>query len=140
MTTHVPPQDEQPADATSTGEELQAAMPTSPSVPQPVVLPKQPEEEEFFSFEDEQPDLEAAFAAPFQRSNAMPTVSRPAQPSDQISAVPREPAVPPAKTRRMPRLSLIMIAILVSVVAIVGIINQFMQWLEERVRVPGFGQ
>src|SRR6266487_4553603 len=73
MTTHVPPQDEQSADATSTVEELQAAMSTHPSASQPVVLPKQPEEEEFFSFEEEQPDLEAAFAAPFQRSNAMPT-------------------------------------------------------------------
>lgn len=124
MTTHVPSQDEQPVDATRTGEELQAAMPTSPSAPQPVVLPKQAEEEEeeFISFEDEQPDLEAAFAAPFQRSNAMPTVSRPAQLSDQVSAVTREPAVPPTKARRTPRLSLMMIAILVSVVAIVGLL------------------
>ena len=33
-----------------------------------------------------------------------------------------------------------MVVLLICYVAIVGIINQFMQWLEERVRVPGFGQ
>ena len=33
-----------------------------------------------------------------------------------------------------------MVVLLISYVAIVGIINQFMQWLEERLRVPGFGQ
>ena len=33
-----------------------------------------------------------------------------------------------------------MVVLLVSYVAIVGVINQFMQWLEERLRVPGFGQ
>jgi polar amino acid transport system permease protein len=33
-----------------------------------------------------------------------------------------------------------MVVLLVSYVAIVGIINQFMQWLEGRLRVPGFGQ
>jgi polar amino acid transport system permease protein len=33
-----------------------------------------------------------------------------------------------------------MIVLLVCYVAIVGIINQGMQWLEERLRVPGFGQ
>lgn len=33
-----------------------------------------------------------------------------------------------------------MIVLLISYVAIVGIINQVMQWLETRLRVPGFGQ
>lgn len=33
-----------------------------------------------------------------------------------------------------------MIVLLISYVAIVGIINQMMQWLETRLRVPGFGQ
>ncbi len=33
-----------------------------------------------------------------------------------------------------------MIVLLVCYVGIVGIINQFMQWLEARLRVPGFGQ
>jgi polar amino acid transport system permease protein len=33
-----------------------------------------------------------------------------------------------------------MIVLLVCYVAIVGIINQFMQWLEQRLAVPGFGQ
>ena len=33
-----------------------------------------------------------------------------------------------------------MIVLLVCYVAIVGIINQFMQWLEKRLAVPGFGQ
>lgn len=33
-----------------------------------------------------------------------------------------------------------MIVLLVCYVAIVGVINQLMQWLEERLRVPGFGQ
>ena len=33
-----------------------------------------------------------------------------------------------------------MIVLLISYVAIVGIINQCMQWLEHRLRVPGFGQ
>jgi polar amino acid transport system permease protein len=33
-----------------------------------------------------------------------------------------------------------MVVLLVCYVSIVGIINQFMQWLEERLRVPGFGQ
>jgi polar amino acid transport system permease protein len=33
-----------------------------------------------------------------------------------------------------------MVVLLISYVAIVGIINQVMQWLEERLRVPGFGQ
>ena len=33
-----------------------------------------------------------------------------------------------------------MIVLLISYVAIVGIINHAMQWLEVRLRVPGFGQ
>jgi polar amino acid transport system permease protein len=33
-----------------------------------------------------------------------------------------------------------MVVLLICYVAIVGIINQLMQWLEERLRVPGFGQ
>lgn len=33
-----------------------------------------------------------------------------------------------------------MVVLLVCYVAMVGVINQFMQWLEERLRVPGFGQ
>ena len=33
-----------------------------------------------------------------------------------------------------------MIVLLVCYVAMVGAINQFMQWLEARLRVPGFGQ
>ena len=33
-----------------------------------------------------------------------------------------------------------MIVLLVCYVAIVGVINHFMQWLEVRLRVPGFGQ
>jgi polar amino acid transport system permease protein len=33
-----------------------------------------------------------------------------------------------------------MIMLLILYIAIVGIINQFMQWLEARLRVPGFGQ
>ena len=33
-----------------------------------------------------------------------------------------------------------MVVLLLCYVAIVGIINQLMQWLEERLRVPGFGQ
>ena len=33
-----------------------------------------------------------------------------------------------------------MVVLLISYVAIVGLINQGMQWLETRLRVPGFGQ
>ena len=33
-----------------------------------------------------------------------------------------------------------MVVMLISYVAIVGVINQLMQWLEQRLRVPGFGQ
>jgi len=33
-----------------------------------------------------------------------------------------------------------MIVLLVCYVAIVGIINEIMQWLERKLRVPGFGQ
>jgi polar amino acid transport system permease protein len=33
-----------------------------------------------------------------------------------------------------------MIVLLICYVAIVGLINQGMQWLEDRLRVPGFGQ
>jgi hypothetical protein len=33
-----------------------------------------------------------------------------------------------------------MIVLLICYVTIVGIINQMMQWLEARLRVPGFGQ
>ena len=33
-----------------------------------------------------------------------------------------------------------MVVLLVCYVAMVGAINQFMQWLEARLRVPGFGQ
>lgn len=33
-----------------------------------------------------------------------------------------------------------MVVLLISYVAIVGVINQLMQWLEKRLRVPGFGQ
>jgi polar amino acid transport system permease protein len=33
-----------------------------------------------------------------------------------------------------------MIVLLVSYIAMVGLINQLMQWLEKRLRVPGFGQ
>ena len=33
-----------------------------------------------------------------------------------------------------------MMVLLVTYVVIVGIINQVMQWLESRMRIPGFGQ
>ena len=33
-----------------------------------------------------------------------------------------------------------MVVVLITYVCIVGAINQFMQWLEGRLRVPGFGQ
>jgi polar amino acid transport system permease protein len=33
-----------------------------------------------------------------------------------------------------------MIVLLISYIAMVGVINQLMQWLEQRLRVPGFGQ
>ena len=33
-----------------------------------------------------------------------------------------------------------MIVLLISYIAMVGVINQLMQWLEKRLRVPGFGQ
>lgn len=33
-----------------------------------------------------------------------------------------------------------MIVLLITYIAIVGIINQFMQWLEKRLHIPGFGQ
>ena len=33
-----------------------------------------------------------------------------------------------------------MIVLLISYIAMVGVINQIMQWLEQRLRVPGFGQ
>jgi polar amino acid transport system permease protein len=33
-----------------------------------------------------------------------------------------------------------MILLLITYVAIVGFINQVMQWLEARLRIPGFGQ
>jgi len=33
-----------------------------------------------------------------------------------------------------------MIVLLIAYIAIVGVINQLMQWLEQRLRVPGFGQ
>ena len=56
MTTHISPQGEQPISTTNPVEEAQPAMPLQLSAPHPIILPKQPEEEEFFSFEDEQPD------------------------------------------------------------------------------------
>jgi len=33
-----------------------------------------------------------------------------------------------------------MVVLFICYVAMVGVINQIMQWLEERLRVPGFGQ
>jgi len=33
-----------------------------------------------------------------------------------------------------------MVVLLICYVAMVGVINQVMQWLEVRLRVPGFGQ
>jgi polar amino acid transport system permease protein len=33
-----------------------------------------------------------------------------------------------------------MVLLLILYIAIVGVINQLMQWLEQRLRVPGFGQ
>ena len=119
--THISPQGEQPVSATNAVEEAQPAMPLQPSAPHPIVLPEQPEEEEFFSFEEEQPDLETAFVDPFQRSNAMPTVSAQAQPSGQASAIPLHLPHRRQKQARKPRFSLTMIAILVCVVVIIGL-------------------
>ena len=58
MTTHISPQDELPINTTNAVEDAQPAQPLQPSAPHPIVLPMQPEEEEFFSFEEEQSDLE----------------------------------------------------------------------------------
>ena len=82
----------------------------------------QPEEEEFFSFEEEQSDLEAAFVDPFQRSNAMSTISAQAHPSGQASAIHTASATPTTKTSRKPRFSLMAIAIVVCVVVIIGLL------------------
>jgi hypothetical protein len=122
MTTHISPQDELPINTTNAVEDAQPAQPLQPSAPHPIVLPMQPEEEEFFSFEEEQSDLETAFVDPFQRSNAMSTISAQAQPSGQASAIHTASATPTTKTKRKTRFSLTMIAILVCVVVIIGLI------------------
>ena len=116
MTTiHVPPQEEQPGGTTGVVEELPPAG-SSPS------STTHPAEEPFYVFEDEQPDLEAAFVAPFQLSTALPTSASQAQPSDQASAVPSTPAAAPVpKPPRTPRLSLTMLSIVVCVVVVLGL-------------------
>ena len=121
MTTHVPQQDEQSINETSAVEKAQPAIPSPQSASQPLVLPKQAKEEEFFYFEEDQPDPETPFVAPFQRSDAMPTVS-PAQPSEPVSAVPPTPARPTTTMGRASRSSLTMLAILACVVVIVGLL------------------
>jgi hypothetical protein len=132
MSTHLPSQNEQQsANVTNAEEEPQASIPSQPSASQPIVLSHQSEEEEAFYFEEEQPDLAAAFVAPFQLSGAMPTMpaqssamhttTAPAPSLDQSSAIPPAPAASPTKTKRKTRLSLTMIAILVCVVVIVGL-------------------
>jgi hypothetical protein len=96
-------------------------MLTQPSNPQSIVLPKQAEEETFY-FEGEQPDLVAApFVAPFQLSDAMPTVSTQAQPSRQQPQR-TAGAAPAQKPIRQPQLSLKLVAILVCVVVIGGML------------------
>jgi hypothetical protein len=50
MTTQISPQDEQPISTTNAVEEAQHVLPLQPSTSHPIVLPMQPEEEEFFSF------------------------------------------------------------------------------------------
>ena len=117
MTTSLPSQHEQSSNVASAGEGPDEVLPPQPSGPQPVVLPKQSEpEEQFFCFEEEQPDLESAFVAPFQPSGATPTVTAPVQQSNQVTAASMK------KTSRKPRFSLTMIAILICVVVIVGLL------------------
>jgi hypothetical protein len=121
MTTHISPQGEQPISTTNAMEDAQSALPLQPSVPQPIILPVQPEEEEFFSFEDEQPDLGAPFVDPFQRSHAMPTISARVQSSGQAFAIHTASATPTTKTKRKPQFSLMAIAILACMVVIIGL-------------------
>ncbi len=123
MTTHLPSQDEQSVNATSAMEVSQGLVPPQASAPQAVVLPEQPEpEEEFFYFEEEQPDLAGTpFIAPFQLSNAMPIVSTHAQQSGQSSASLATPAHAKQSGKKR-HFSLTMIAILVCVVVIVGML------------------
>lgn len=104
-------------------EEPQAAMPAQPVVAS-VILPPQVEEEEepFYVYEEEQPDLEVAFVAPFQRSSALPTVAAQVGSSDQVAVNNAEAATPPRKTGRPSRFSLAMIGLLVGVVMVVSLL------------------
>jgi hypothetical protein len=125
MTTHLPQPDGQLNNATSTGEEHQAAMSSQPLTSQQVVLPERSEEEEdqsFYVFNDEQPGAGIPFAVPFQISQPMPPAFAPAQPAGQTSAAPPPPTLSPAKTGRQFPLSLPIIGIVVCLVVIVGLL------------------
>lgn len=108
MDTFPPPQDDPSATAMNGEEELQAASP--PAVPP---SPSDAEGESFY-VEEEHPDLAAAFATPFQISDALQV-----QPS---SATPPTFIAPTTSIRRKPLRSLAVIAFLVSAVVIVGLL------------------
>jgi hypothetical protein len=127
MTIPVSQPGEQPENPMSNEEASQAAMPSQPAAFQSTILPPQAEAEDSahsqsFYFEDEEPDLGSPFVAPFQISDAMPTVLTQAQPSGQGASVPPAPATPSASKARRFRLSLPIIAIIVCVVVILGLL------------------
>ena len=124
MTPFVPPSDEQSVPAATIAEPPAAFSSPQPSMAQSATAPDQggaadASPSRSFYFEDEPFEPGTPFVAPFQLSNAMPTVVAPAQPSNQASAV---SAPPPGKTRRTLRLSLPLIAMLVCVAVIGGLL------------------
>lgn len=123
MTTSIPQPADQPMNSTGDSEEARAAMPTQLSGQQPKLPGEEASNSQSFYFEEEQPDLEASFVAPFQLSGAMPPAFGSAQASGQFTSIPSAPSTPPAKTRRRLRLSLPMIAIIVCVAVILGLLG-----------------
>src|SRR5437660_6527089 len=123
MTTSIPQPDDQPANATDNSKETQVVQSTmsqlSGSQPK---LAEEVSHSQSFYFEEEQPDLETAFVAPFQISGAMPRAFGSAQASGQGSPALPAPSTLTAKTGRRLRLSLPMIAILVCVAVILGLL------------------
>ena len=124
MTTSIPQPADQPMNVNGDSKETQAVQSAMPQLsgPQPKLSEEEVSNSQSFYFEEEQPDLEAPFVAPFQLSGAMPPAFGSAQASGQVTSIPSAPSASPAKTRRRLRLSLPMIAIIVCVAVILGLL------------------
>ncbi|GAC1350643.1 MAG: hypothetical protein NVSMB27_35080 [Ktedonobacteraceae bacterium] len=124
MATHPPSQDEPSAPMTRVVEGLQGPVPPPTSAPQPIVLPSQPEPEEtFFSFEDEPPEVSGTpLVAPFQLSNAMPTMGAQEQRPNHAPPTPIG-SQPARKSGSKRRFSLTLLAIFVCIVLIASMLG-----------------